>query len=63
VTTFTAGPGIETLPIWIFGNMTRPRQAPVVTPPTPGVRPSAVFPPARRSDPHHPPGHRPPSHV
>ncbi|MET7287114.1 ABC transporter permease [Streptomyces sp. NPDC005573] len=30
VTTFTAGPGIETLPIWIFGNMTRPQQAPVV---------------------------------
>jgi putative spermidine/putrescine transport system permease protein len=30
VTTFTAGPGIETLPIWIFDNMTRPRQAPVV---------------------------------
>ncbi|MGW7255526.1 ABC transporter permease [Streptomyces sp. NPDC054834] len=30
VTTFTAGPGIETLPIWIFENMTRPQQAPVV---------------------------------
>ncbi|WP_329531247.1 ABC transporter permease [Streptomyces sp. NBC_01450] len=30
VTTFTAGPGIETLPIWIFNNMTRPQQAPVV---------------------------------
>ncbi|MFF5404367.1 MULTISPECIES: ABC transporter permease [Streptomyces] len=30
VTTFTAGPGVETLPIWIFGNMTRPQQAPVV---------------------------------
>ncbi|MCL6670991.1 ABC transporter permease [Streptomyces sp. NPDC001102] len=30
VTTFTAGPGIETLPIWIFDNMTRPQQAPVV---------------------------------
>nr|BFD81594.1 ABC transporter permease [Streptomyces sp. Xyl84] len=30
VTTFTAGPGVETLPVWIFGNMTRPRQAPVV---------------------------------
>jgi len=29
VTTFTAGPGIETLPIWIFNNMTRPQQAPV----------------------------------
>ncbi|MFB7600818.1 ABC transporter permease [Streptomyces sp. NPDC056160] len=30
VTTFTAGPGVQTLPVWIFGNMTRPRQAPVV---------------------------------
>jgi putative spermidine/putrescine transport system permease protein len=30
VTTFTAGPGIQTLPIWIFNNMTRPQQAPVV---------------------------------
>ncbi|GGV82100.1 MULTISPECIES: ABC transporter permease [Streptomyces] len=31
VTTFTAGPGVETLPIWIFENMTRPQQAPVVS--------------------------------
>ncbi|MBA2949386.1 ABC transporter permease [Streptomyces himalayensis] len=30
VTTFTAGPGVQTLPIWIFNNMTRPQQAPVV---------------------------------
>ncbi|MFD8078108.1 ABC transporter permease [Streptomyces sp. NPDC059718] len=30
VTTFTAGPGIQTLPVWIFGNMARPQQAPVV---------------------------------
>src|SRR3954447_12026776 len=30
VTTFTAGPGVETLPLWIFNNMTRPQQAPVV---------------------------------
>lgn len=30
VTTFTAGPGVETLPVWIFNNMTRPQQAPVV---------------------------------
>ncbi|NUP37354.1 MAG: ABC transporter permease, partial [Streptomyces sp.] len=30
VTTFTAGPGVETLPIWIFNNMSRPQQAPVV---------------------------------
>jgi putative spermidine/putrescine transport system permease protein len=30
VTTFTAGPGMGTLSIWIFDNVTRPRQAPVV---------------------------------
>jgi putative spermidine/putrescine transport system permease protein len=30
VTTFTAGPGITTLPIWIFDNLFRPNQAPVV---------------------------------
>ncbi|MGL5865142.1 MAG: ABC transporter permease [Dermatophilaceae bacterium] len=31
VTTFTAGPGTPTLPIWIFTNLFRPNQAPVVT--------------------------------
>jgi putative spermidine/putrescine transport system permease protein len=30
VTTFTSGPGIQTLPLWIFSNMARPQQAPVV---------------------------------
>jgi putative spermidine/putrescine transport system permease protein len=30
VTTFTAGSGITTLPIWIFNNLFRPNQAPVV---------------------------------
>ncbi|MFJ3669842.1 ABC transporter permease [Streptomyces sp. NPDC090106] len=30
VTTFTSGPGVQTLPLWIYDNMTRPRQAPVV---------------------------------
>ncbi|MET8329569.1 ABC transporter permease [Streptomyces sp. NPDC005181] len=30
VTTFTAGPGVQTLPVWIFSNMARPQQAPVV---------------------------------
>jgi putative spermidine/putrescine transport system permease protein len=30
VTTFTAGPGVTTLPIWIFDNLFRPNQAPVV---------------------------------
>ena len=29
VTTFTAGPGTPTLPIWIFNNLFRPNQAPV----------------------------------
>ena len=31
VTTFTAGPSVQTLPIWIFTNIARPNQAPVVT--------------------------------
>jgi putative spermidine/putrescine transport system permease protein len=30
VTTFTAGSGIQTLPIWIFQNLFRPNQAPVI---------------------------------
>ena len=30
VTTFTAGPGIPTLPIWIYQNLFRPNQAPIV---------------------------------
>jgi putative spermidine/putrescine transport system permease protein len=30
VTTFTAGPGVETLPIWIFSNLFRPNQAPII---------------------------------
>ena len=30
VTTFTTAPGISTLPIWIFENLFRPNQAPVV---------------------------------
>ena len=30
VTTFTAGPGITTLPIWIYTNLFRPNQAPIV---------------------------------
>jgi putative spermidine/putrescine transport system permease protein len=30
VTTFTAGPDVETLPIWILNNMFRPGKAPVV---------------------------------
>lgn len=30
VTTFTAGPGAQTLPIWIFSNLARPNQAPIV---------------------------------
>lgn len=30
VTTFTAGPGQNTLPIWIFQNLFRPTQAPIV---------------------------------
>jgi putative spermidine/putrescine transport system permease protein len=30
VTTFTAGPGVQTLPIWIYANLARPNQAPVV---------------------------------
>jgi putative spermidine/putrescine transport system permease protein len=30
VTTFTAGPGIETLPQWIFNNLFRPNQGPII---------------------------------
>ena len=30
VTTFTAGPNDQTLPLWIFNNLFRPNQAPVV---------------------------------
>lgn len=30
VTTFTLGTGMETLPIWIYNNLFRPNQAPVV---------------------------------
>lgn len=30
VTTFTAGASVQTLPIWIFSNLFRPNQAPVV---------------------------------
>jgi putative spermidine/putrescine transport system permease protein len=30
VTTFTSSPDVQTLPIWIFGNLFRPNQAPVV---------------------------------
>ncbi len=30
VTTFTTSPGLETLPLWIFNNLFRPNQAPVV---------------------------------
>lgn len=30
VTTFTAGPGLQTLPLWMFQNLFRPAQAPVV---------------------------------
>jgi putative spermidine/putrescine transport system permease protein len=30
VTTFTAGNGVQTLPIWIFTNLFRPNQTPVI---------------------------------
>jgi putative spermidine/putrescine transport system permease protein len=30
VTNFTAGPGVQTLPIWIFSNYSRPNQLPLV---------------------------------
>jgi putative spermidine/putrescine transport system permease protein len=30
VTTFTAGPGVQTLPQWIFDNLFRPTQGPIV---------------------------------
>ena len=30
MTTFTAGPGLQTLPLWIFQNLFRPNQSPIV---------------------------------
>jgi putative spermidine/putrescine transport system permease protein len=30
VTTFTAGAGVRTLPLWIFDNLFRPNQAPII---------------------------------
>lgn len=30
VTTFTAGPGVQTLPLWIYQNLFRPNNAPIV---------------------------------
>src|SRR3954469_1332954 len=30
VTTFTAGPGLQTLPLWIFQNLFRPNRSPIV---------------------------------
>ena len=30
VTTFTAGAGVQTLPVWIYDNLARPNQAPIV---------------------------------
>jgi putative spermidine/putrescine transport system permease protein len=30
VTTFTSSPGVQTLPLWIFANLFRPNQAPIV---------------------------------
>jgi len=30
VTTFTSGPGLQTLPQWIFNNLFRPNQGPIV---------------------------------
>ena len=30
VTNFTAGPGVQTLPLWIFANYQRPNQLPLV---------------------------------
>ena len=30
VTTFTAGAGVQTLPLWIYSNLARPNQAPIV---------------------------------
>ena len=30
MTTFTAGPQVQTLPLWIFQNLFRPNQAPIV---------------------------------
>ncbi len=44
VTTFTAGPGTETLPQWIFNNLFRPNQAPVVNVVATGLIVLVIFP-------------------
>jgi putative spermidine/putrescine transport system permease protein len=31
VTTFTSSPGLETLPLWIFNNLSRGEQQPIIT--------------------------------
>jgi putative spermidine/putrescine transport system permease protein len=44
VTTFTAGPAVQTLPIWIFSNLFRPNQAPVINVVAAALTVAAVLP-------------------
>jgi len=44
VTTFTSGPGIETLPQWIFNNLFRPNQGPIINAVAAGVLVAFVAP-------------------
>jgi putative spermidine/putrescine transport system permease protein len=44
VTNFTSGPSVQTLPLWIFGNLFRPNQAPVINVVAAVLIVAAVFP-------------------
>lgn len=44
VTSFTAGPGIETLPQWIFNNLFRPNQGPIINAVAAALLVAFVFP-------------------
>jgi putative spermidine/putrescine transport system permease protein len=44
VTTFTSSAGLETLPLWIFNNLSRGEQAPIVTVVASAVMLISIFP-------------------
>ena len=44
VTTFTSAPGVQTLPLWIFSNLFRPNQGPMVNVVAPALVEASVLP-------------------